>query len=361
MHYSSPHIDSWGTVHVKAYRMVGWKQAFEFQEVPQPDPRPGQVLVKVAAAGLCHSDLTVQGMDPGVMNADIPFTLGHETTGWVEALGTGATGLQVGDAVAVYGPLGCGYCRHCLVGDDNICDNLASLPGAGWGLGVDGGMAPYMVVDSTRQLAPLGTLDPVLAAPLTDAAVTPYRAIRRSLDVLEPGSFTLVLGVGGLGHLAVQILRAVAPTTIIAVDAKPDVREFALQLGADHVLAPGDDLVAQVMEITKGRGIDLTLDIVGAEGTLAAAMALANAGSRVMLIGAAGGVFPYHLWSTKWEVQVSSSMWGSVADLRAVIGLAERGLLKPKITTFTFDHAPAAYAALEHGTLEGRAVVLPNG
>ncbi|MCB0981835.1 MAG: NAD(P)-dependent alcohol dehydrogenase [Acidimicrobiaceae bacterium] len=346
---------------MKAFRMVGWKQPFEFQEVPQPDPRPGQVLIKVAAAGLCHSDLTVQGMDPGVMNAELPFTLGHETTGWVEALGDGAKGFEVGQAVAVYGPLGCGYCRHCLAGNDNICDNLGALPGAGWGLGVDGGMAPYMVVDSTRQLAPLGDLDPVLAAPLTDAAVTPYRAIKRSMDVLLPGSHALVLGVGGLGHLAVQILKAVSPATVIAVDAKPEVRAFAAALGADHVLAPGDDLVDQVMAITKGQGIDLTLDIVGAEATLAAAMTLARAGSRVQLIGAAGGVFPYHLWSTKWEVQVSSSMWGSVSDLREVIALAGQGVLRPKLTTFAFDQAPAAYHALHEGTLEGRAVVLPNG
>ncbi len=346
---------------MKAYRMVGWKQPFEFQEVPQPDPKPGQVLVKVAAAGLCHSDLTVQDMEPGLMNADLPFTLGHETTGWVEALGTGATGLEVGEAVAVYGPLGCGACRHCIGGDDNLCDNLASLRGAGWGLGVDGGMAPYMVVDSTRQLAPLDELDPVLAAPLTDAAVTPYRAIKRSMDVLLPGAHALVLGIGGLGHLAVQILKAVSPATVIAVDAKPEVRAFATEFGADHVLAPGDDLADQVMEITKGAGIDLTLDIVGSEATLAAAMTLARAGSRVQLIGAAGGVFPYHLWATKWEVQVSSSMWGSLSDLREVIALAGHGVLRPRLTTFSFDRTPDAYHALREGTLDGRAVVLPNG
>ncbi|HQV59060.1 MAG TPA: alcohol dehydrogenase catalytic domain-containing protein, partial [Ilumatobacteraceae bacterium] len=200
--------------------MLGWKQAPSYQDVPQPDPGPGQVLLKVAAAGLCHSDLHVLEFDEGVMNAELPFTLGHENAGWVEALGPGATGFEIGQPVAVYGPLGCGRCAHCQTGDESICDNGASMPGAGWGLGVDGGMAPYMVVDSTRQLAPLGDLDPILAAPLTDAAVTPYRAIRRSLDVLTPGSFVLLMGVGGLGHLAVQILKALCPSTIIAVDAK---------------------------------------------------------------------------------------------------------------------------------------------
>ena len=192
--------------------MVAWKTEPEYQEIPQPEPGPGQVLIRVGAAGICHSDLhVIHEFDAGVFNAELPFTLGHESAGWVEALGPGASGIEVGEAVAVYGPLGCGRCAHCQTGDENLCDRIAELPGAGWGLGVDGGMAPYMVVDSVRQLAPLGDLDPILAAPLTDAAVTPYRAIRRSLDRLGPGSVAVVIGIGGLGHLAVQILRAAHP------------------------------------------------------------------------------------------------------------------------------------------------------
>ena len=142
---------------MKAYRMVAWKTAPEYQEVPQPEPGPGQVLVKVGAAGICHSDVhVIHEFDEGVFNASLPFTLGHENAGWVEALGPGATGFEVGEAVAVYGPLGCGSCARCQVGDENLCDRLAELPGAGWGLGVDGGMAQYMLVDSPRQLAAAG-------------------------------------------------------------------------------------------------------------------------------------------------------------------------------------------------------------
>jgi propanol-preferring alcohol dehydrogenase len=207
----------------------------------------------------------------------------------------------------------------------------------------------------------LGDLAPTFAAPLTDAAVTPYRAIRRSMDVLTPGSTVMLLGVGGLGHLALQILKAVCPSQVIAVDAKESARRLAGELGADHVLAPDDQLEANVMELTKGRGVDLTLDLVGAESTLATAFSVARAGGRVMLMGAAGGAVPYHLWATKFEVQVASSMWGSVTDLRDVIALAAQGRLTPKISTFAFDQIPEAFHALEHGTLEGRAVILPNG
>src|SRR5262245_7021547 len=254
---------------MKAYRMTAWKTPPEYQDVPVPEPGPGQVLVKVGAAGLCHSDLHVMHeFDEGIFNAELPFTLGHENAGWVEALGPGAGGFDVGDAVAVYGPLGCGWCSRCSVGDENLCEHIADLPGAGRGLGVDGGLAPYLLVDSPRQLVALGDLDPVLAAPLTDAAVTPYRAINRSLDVLGPGSTVSVLGVGGLGHLAIQILRALTPATIVAVDPRPEAREHARALGADHVLEPGPDAAETILDLTKGRGVALALDLVGSEDTL---------------------------------------------------------------------------------------------
>jgi alcohol dehydrogenase, propanol-preferring len=347
---------------VKAYRLLTWKTAPEYCEVPQPDPGPGQVLVKVGAAGLCHSDLHVMNeFDAGVFNADLPFTLGHENAGWVEACGPGVSGLEIGEPVAVYGPLGCGRCARCQTGEENICDRLSELPGAGWGLGVDGGLAQYMLVDSVRQLAPLGDLAPHLAAPLTDAAVTPYRAIRRSLDVLTPGSTALVIGVGGLGHIAIQLLRAMCSSTIIAVDAKPRARALAAEMGAHHVVAAGDGAAAEINELTKGRGVDLALDLVGMDATLALAFAVTRSGCRVMLVGAAGGTVPFSLWSPRFEVQVSSSSWGSINDLRDVIAMAGRGQIVPKVATYAFDEIPHAFHLLETGELEGRAVILPNG
>jgi propanol-preferring alcohol dehydrogenase len=345
---------------MQAYRMVAWKTPPEYQEVPQPEPGPGQVLVRVGAAGLCHSDLhVIHEFEAGVFNADLPFTLGHETAGWVEALGTGVTGLEVGEAVAVYGPLGCGTCARCQTGDENICDRVAELPGAGWGLGVDGGMASHMIVDSPRQLAPIGDLDPVVAAPLTDAAVTPYRAIRRSRDQLGPGSVAVVIGIGGLGHLAVQILRAITPSTVIAVDNKPAALALASSLGAHHVVEAGPDAATAITDLTRGRGVDVTFDLVGSEPTLSLALETARAGSRIVLVGVAGGTVPYSFFATKLEVELSTSAWGSITDLRDVIALARNGLVEPKVTTFKFDEIPDAFRALEDGTLEGRGVIVP--
>ena len=342
--------------------MVAWKTAPEYQEVPQPEPGPGQVLVKVGAAGICHSDVhVIHEFDEGVFNASLPFTLGHENAGWVEALGPGATGFEVGEAVAVYGPLGCGSCARCQVGDENLCDRLADLPGAGWGLGVDGGMAQYMLVDSPRQLAALGDLDPVLAAPLTDAAVTPYRAVKRSQRVLGPGSVVAVIGIGGLGHLAVQILRAMSPSTVIAVDSRPEALAHATSVGAHHAVPAGEGAAEAIQDLTHGLGADLTLDLVGNEATMTLAMATTRSAGRIMLVGVAGGAVPWSFWSTKFEVELSASTWGSISDLTEVIALARSGHLKPTVTTYGFDEIPAAFEALESGSLEGRAVILPNG
>ena len=159
---------------MQAFQLTAWKHDAELREVDVPDPGPGQVLLKVAAAGACHSDLhLMHDFEPGLLPYGLPFTIGHENAGWVESVGAGVTGLDVGEAVAVYGPWGCGRCSRCQQGNENYCEHQVEIGAAGGGLGRDGGMAPYMLIDAARHLVPLGDLDPVQAAPLTDAGLTP--------------------------------------------------------------------------------------------------------------------------------------------------------------------------------------------
>src|SRR5919204_698097 len=188
-----------------AIRLMRWQRPPELCEVPEPVAAPGGVVLRVAGAGLCHSDLHMMHWPPGTLPYDLPFTLGHEVAGTVVALGPGAGGVGVGDAVLVYGPWGCGLCRRCSLGEEHQCERPAQERGCG--LGYDGGLAEYVVVPSPRLLVPLGDLDPVRAAPLADAGLTPYHAIRRALP-LPAGSAVVVIGVGGLGHVAVQLLGA---------------------------------------------------------------------------------------------------------------------------------------------------------
>ena len=165
--------------------------------------------------------------------------------------------------VAVYGPWGCGRCRACRLSAENYCEHQAEIGAFGGGLGLDGGMAEYMLVPHARLLLPLGDLDPRDAAPLSDAALTPYHAIKRSLHLLVPGSTAVVIGVGGLGHMAVQILRALTPAQVIAVDSSAEKLALAREIGADETVEPGDEAAARIRELTAGRGAELVLDDVG--------------------------------------------------------------------------------------------------
>jgi propanol-preferring alcohol dehydrogenase len=349
---------------MRALQITKWHSDPEITEVPRPDPGPGEVVVKVAAAGCCHSDIHIIDELGDVSPWPLPFTLGHENAGWVDELGTGVGGLEVGQPVAVYGAYGCGACDRCLVGAPNYCENPmgAPMPGGGCGLGADGGMAEYVRVPGPQYLVPLPDgMDPVLAAPLTDAGLTPYHAIRRSTHKLAPGSSTVVIGVGGLGHLAIQILKATTATRVIAVDNRPEALKLAEECGADVTIEAGDAAGVEARSATaNGRGADLVLDFVGNDGTLALATSTTRTMGDLTIVGIAGGTLPYNFYAVPYEASVQSVYWGSRAELAEVLDLGARGLITPEITTYPLDEAPAAYQALREGTLKGRAVVIPN-
>ena len=254
---------------MQAYQLVEWQQAPELRDVDVPEPGPGEVLIKVGGAGACHSDLHVMEWPAGTLPYELPFTLGHENAGWIEAVGPGVTGWDLGAGVAVYGPWGCGRCRACRSTLETLCERRAEIGAAGGGLGRDGGMAEYMLVPDTRLLVPLGDLDPRDAAPLSDAALTPYHALKLALAKLVPGTSVLVIGVGGLGHMAVQLVRAISPADVIAVDVDRGKLELAREVGATATVEAGEDAAEAVRELTGGRGVTVVLDCVGTDATLA--------------------------------------------------------------------------------------------
>jgi propanol-preferring alcohol dehydrogenase len=346
---------------MKALQIPGWKSDPELREVAEPTAGPGQVVVRIGGAGACHSDLhLLHDFEGGLLPWNPPFTLGHENAGWVEAVGAGVQRLEVGQPVAVYGPWGCGRCHTCRTGMENYCERGAEIGAAGGGLGADGGMAPMMLVPSDRLLVPLDSLDPVDAAPLTDAGLTPYHAVKRSLPLLVPGSYAVAIGVGGLGHLGVQILAACSPATVIAVDQKPDALELAAAGGATHTVPAGDGADAEIRELTKGKGADVVLDFVGVDATMALAVAVARPMGHVTIVGIGGGSYPVGFFTVPYEVSLATTYWGSITELMEVIALAERGLLKPHVQRYSLDQSPQAYADLAAGRISGRAVVVPG-
>ena len=167
---------------MQAYQLVEWQQAPELRDVEVPEPGPGEVLIKVGGAGACHSDLHVMEWPAGTLPYELPFTLGHENAGWIEAVGPGVTGWDVGDRRRRLRPVGMRALPGVSHARSRRCASAAAEIGAaGGGLGRDGGMAEYMLVPDTRLLVPLGDLDPRDAAPLSDAALTPYHALKLAL------------------------------------------------------------------------------------------------------------------------------------------------------------------------------------
>lgn len=343
---------------MKAYRLPAPQQAPEFQEVPQPVAGPGEILLEVGGCGLCHTDLgLMQRPAEQYRGIRIPFTLGHEVSGRIVALGEGVIGFRVGEGVAVVPLWGsCGHCSPCRRGEENFCLALTQMTGAG--LGFDGGLARYMKVEA-RFAVPLGDLDPVQAAPLTDAGLTTYTALKPALPQLGPGSSAVVIGVGGLGQLAVQFLRCLTPSVIIAVDSNPEHREVAAQFGADHVLASDEHTADTIRELTHGAGANFVLDCVGAQTTLRSGVAALAPLGRLTLVGAALETIPFGLHEIPWGAQLTTSLGGGTANLREVVELARTGKVQTLEDRYSLDQAAQAYDDLRHGRLRGRAVCIP--
>jgi propanol-preferring alcohol dehydrogenase len=342
---------------VKAVQLVRWQAEPELREVPVPEPGPGEVLVEIQAAGLCHSDLHIMEWPEGTLPWTVPFTLGHESAGVVAALGPGVTALAEGDPVLVYPSWGCGSCRNCLLGSENRCVERPARPGGG--IGLDGGLAEYLLVPARRLLVPCDGLDPVYTAPLADAALTPYHAIKTSLALLHPGSSVVVIGVGGLGHVAVQLLRVLSATRIVAVDAREAALGLAREAGADAVFLSSPDLEPAEVRAAAGReGASLVLDFVAVDATLRLAASVLGTGGHVTVIGLGGGTFPMASGlPLEWSVGRISN--GTIPELHEVVELARAGAINLEVEQLRLDDALEGYRRLRAGEVVGRAVVVP--
>lgn len=339
------------------YRQIGSPP--EVVEIDTPEPGPGQVRLKVSAAGVCHSDEFIMSLPAEAYTFGLPLTLGHEGAGIVDKLGDGVTGLEPGTSVAVYGPWGCGLCYPCSQGRENYCENAAALGIAPPGLGAPGAMAEYLIVDSPRHLVPLGDLDPVANVSLTDAGLTPYHAIKHSLAKLVPGSTAVVIGAGGLGHVAIQILRALSPATVIALDLSEEKLQLAREVGAHHTFLSDASAVAEVRSLTGGKGAHAVFDFVGIQPTMTLGQGMIRVGGDQVNVGVGSGSLPVGMLDRPYEASVRSPYWGYRDELFEVLELARTGAIHVETEVFSLDDAPRAYEKLHAGELRGRAVIVP--
>lgn len=332
----------------------------ELREVADPEPGHGEVLLDVGGAGVCHSDLHMLHAKRALFA--LPLTLGHEVAGTVAALGPGVSGWEVGAGALVHLCWGCGSCRACVAGADNYCDShpRATVPGPG--LGHPGGMAERVAVPA-RHLVALGDLPPAQAAPLTDAGLTPYHAVAVSRDRISASSTVVVLGVGGLGHVAVQVLRATTGATVVAVDTDEPRLQHALDLGADVALPSDDATAADLLSRTGGVGVDVVLDFVGAAATVALAGQVVRSGGQITVVGLAAGKLLHAAApppiGLPWGVSVLKPYGGTRRDLTEVIALARAGRIRVAVETAPLADAVDVLDRLEHGRVAGRAVLVP--
>lgn len=341
---------------MRAALLNGYGELLSVSEIPRPVPGAGEVLIKVTAAGLCHTDLHLIDGDPAILPG-FPAVLGHETAGIVEAIGADVTSVSVGDAVAVFGAQGCGSCPTCLSGLENMCSvQVLSMNG----IGIAGGFAEFMIVPAERHLVPIGDLDPVKAAGLTDAGLTPYRAVKRALAHLDPGSTAVAIGVGGLGQFGIQYLNLLSDARIIALDPDATKRARALELGADLALDPTAAGFSEAMaEHDLAGSCAAVLDFVGNDASLATARSLLGARGMLNIVGLGGGSTALSFFTMPPEAVVTTTNWGSAPEMREVIDLARDGHIESTVTTYSLDDVQHAVNDLRAGRIEGRAVIVP--
>ncbi|MCS7143394.1 MAG: NAD(P)-dependent alcohol dehydrogenase [Archaeoglobaceae archaeon] len=327
---------------------------FRIEEIPIPKVGENDILVKVAGCGVCHSDLhIIRGELPLPRT---PITLGHEVGGYVEKVGKCVEGVNEGDKVLVYGGWGCGNCDLCISSEEQLCNVLNWL-----GVGVDGGYAEYLRVPSKRYLVPLRDLDPAKSAPLTDAGLTAYRAVRKACEGLPVSETIVIIGVGGLGQFGVQFAK-LRGYKVVALDISSKKIEIAKKLGADLALNLREgEFFNLVSEFTNGKNAGAVIDFVGTDETLRTAVNFLGKRGRLVLVGIGGGQV-----SMTWnpilpsEVSYTTVYWGSILELREVVELAERGRIQIKSEKIGFDDLLRTFERMERGELESRVVLCPD-
>jgi alcohol dehydrogenase, propanol-preferring len=335
---------------MKAAVVTSFTEPLEIQDRPIPTPGPGQVLVRIEASGLCHTDIHAAHGDWPVKPTP-PFVPGHEGVGIVEALGAGVTQRAVGDRVALpWLGHACGHCDHCVSGWETLCEEQQNT-----GYSIDGSFAEYAVADATYLVPVPEGVSPHDAAPLTCAGVTTYKAIK--VAHIRPSERVAIFGIGGLGHLAVQYARLVGGT-VIAVDIEPDKLDLARELGADHVINAAQTDPVAAIEALGGADVAVVLAVIPA--VFEQAFAALRRGGRLVCVGLppeTDGPMSLPIFPTVLKgISVIGSIVGTRQDLAEVFDLHARGRTRVVAQTRKLDEVNEAVDDVLTGRTTARIV-----
>jgi len=340
---------------MRAALLAEYHRPLELVERPEPEPAgPRDVVVRIGGAGVCATDLhAIDGlMEPAGLRP--PVVLGHENAGWVHAVGDDVTAAAVGDAVLVYPPYSCGLCVACRRGLDMHCERHEFT-----GLTRDGGFADYVLVDERSLIALPAGVEPLDVAPHADAGITAYHAVKKLLPRLVPGTTSAVIGVGGVGHIALQLLRVLGAGAVVAIDTDERRRLLARELGADEVLGEEAAVADAVREATNGAGADVVLDFVGTDETHAAGLGMLARRGLYSVVGYGGQVSVPSVGLVVGETAIAGNLVGSWIDLWELLQLHGRGKVTLRTETYPLDEVNEVLQRLREGEVTGRAVLVP--
>jgi NAD+-dependent secondary alcohol dehydrogenase Adh1 len=346
---------------VKAARLHNYNEYLHIDEVDEPQADgPLDVIVKIGASGLCRTDLHLKDGDFKEIHeaegVELPYTLGHESAGWVHEVGSAVTNVQVGDAVVVHPLITCGLCRPCRAGDDMHC-----VEGVFPGLFVDGGHADFLKTHARSVIKLPDGVQPKDIAAHADAGLTAYHAVKKAAEILYPGTRVVVIGAGGLGHIAVQCLKALTPAEVVVVDRLEPALELARDIGADHtVLADGNE-VNTVTELTDGYGAEAVIDIVAEQGIEKVAPQMVRDAGIYYVVGYGGALDIPTQEIILREISIVGNLVGTYNDLAELMTLAGQGKVTLHTSEYPLDAINDAMVDLENGDLRGRGILIPEG
>jgi NAD+-dependent secondary alcohol dehydrogenase Adh1 len=342
---------------MKAARLHAYHQPLKLDDIDEPKAvGPLDVVVRIGAAGLCRTDLHIQeGQWAEKSGVELPYTPGHENAGWIHAVGSAVTNVEVGDTVIVHPFITCGLCGPCRRGDDMHCLN-GSFPG----INRDGGFADFLLT-SARSVV---KLDPSLApkdiAALADAGLTAIHAVKKAIPMLGAGTHAVVIGAGGLGHIGIQCLKAYTPTDIIVIDPSEKALALASEMGADQTVAVDGSQVEKVKEMTDGFGAEAIIDFVGEKGAIQDGIEMVRDGGFYYVIGYGENINIPTIDVISREISFIGNLVGTYTDLVDLMTLTAQGKVSLHTTTYPLDAINDAMADLDGGRLQGRGILIPS-
>ena len=341
---------------MRAVQVVGYHQNLQMAEVPVPTPTgPFDVVVKIGGAGVCRTDLHIlEGQWAEKSGVQLPYTIGHENAGWVDAIGPAVTNVREGDKVIVHPLITCGLCRACRSGDDVHCEANA-FPG----IDTNGGYAEYLKTSARSVVKIDDSLEPSDVAALADAGLTAYHAAAKAARRLTPRDRCVIIGAGGLGHIGIQVLKALTAAELIVVDRNADAVKLAVSIGADHGVVADGTHVEQVLELTGGHGAETVVDFVGEGGATSEGVQMLRRAGDYHVVGYGENINVPTIDIISTEINFIGNLVGSYNDLCDLMALAARGAVHLHTAKYQLDDFQSALDDLDAGKVRGRAILTP--